>query len=82
MWQHRRILLHKIIEKLRNYSVIVNQNTACHIQGVNGLNNELKGTAAVENWNILVYYSNKYLFIKPQTCYFCTPNCKSLCGVF
>jgi hypothetical protein len=49
MWQCHRILLHKIIEKFRNYYVIVNQNMAFHIQGVNGLNNELKGTAIVEN---------------------------------
>jgi hypothetical protein len=67
MWQLHRILLHKIIEEFRNYFVIVNQNMASHIQGVNGMNNELKGTAVVENWNILVYYSNKCLFIKPQT---------------
>jgi len=62
--------------------VIVNQNMTSHIQGVNGMNNELKGTAVVENWNILIYYSNKYLFIKPQTCFFCTQNCKSLCDAF
>ena len=47
--------------------MIVNLNMASHIQHVNGMNSELKGTAIVENWNILVYYSNKYLFIKPQT---------------
>jgi hypothetical protein len=82
MWQLHRILLHKIIEKFRNYIVIVNQNMSSHIQGVNGMNNELKGTAVIEKWNILVYYNNKYLFIKPQTCFFCTPDCKSLYDVF
>jgi hypothetical protein len=48
MWQLCRILLHKIIEKFRNYFLIVNQNTASHMQGVNGMNNELKGTAGVK----------------------------------
>jgi hypothetical protein len=66
----------------QNNREIQTKTMACHNQSVNGLNIVLKGTAVVENRNILVYYSNKYIFIKPQTCYFCTPNCKSLCGVF
>jgi hypothetical protein len=48
MWQLRRILLHKIVEQFRNYFVIVNQNVASHMQGVNGMNSELKGTAVVK----------------------------------
>lgn len=48
MWQLRRILLQKVIQKFRNYYVIVNQNMAPHIQGVNGINNELKGTAVMK----------------------------------